>query len=187
VPGEAAAGVLHEAEAAGELAPDRVGLPDDAAGQLGGDRQRRGRWWDLDTGACLAPLEGHADAVREVALSGDGRRALLGSEDGTLRWWDLGTGTCLATLEGRGRGVSAMALSGDGRRALSGSYDGTVRWWDLERGRCLAVFTCDYPVTAVALSSQRPHVAVAGDDRGRVYFFDVVEPDEAEAPLRKCP
>jgi hypothetical protein len=75
--------------------------------------------------------------------------------------------------------VHTVALSGDGRRALSGSRDHTLRWWDLERGTCLAVFTCDYPVVAVALS-RRPHVAVAAEPRGRVYFFDIMEPGETD-------
>ena len=63
-----------------------------------------------------------------MALSSDGRRALLGSPDGTLRWWDVESGRCLTTLEGHTGEVNALALSSDGRRALSGSSDRTLRW-----------------------------------------------------------
>ena len=160
---------------------DRVralALAPDGGHALSGSADSTLRWWDLGAGRCLHTLKGHNGSVRAVALAPDGGHALSGSWDGTLRWWDLGPGRCLHALEGHTKRVSGVALSPDGGHALSGSSDGTLRWWDLDSGRCLAVFTCDFPVTAVALSPQRPYLAVAGDSRGRVYFFDVVESDK---------
>src|SRR5205807_1542258 len=121
---------------------------------------------ELSSGRCLATFEGHSGWVQAAALSGDGRHALSGSTDRTLRWWELSSGRCwgalssgrcLATVAGHTHDVRVAVLSGHG---------------------CLAVFTCDYPVNAVALSTQQPHVAVAGDYGGRVHFFDLVEPGE---------
>ena len=67
--------------------------------------------WDLESGQCLRTLEGHTDAVRAVALTPDGRRAVSASDDHTLRLWDLESGQCLRTLEDhrRSRGRSSHA------------------------------------------------------------------------------
>ena len=47
-------------------------------------------------GELIRTLEGHADAVKAVAMSGDGTRAVSGSDDKTLKVWDLTTGGCSA-------------------------------------------------------------------------------------------
>jgi WD40 repeat protein len=158
---------------------DALALSSDGHRALSGSRDLKLRWWDLESGRCLHTLEGHTDEIYAVALSSDSRRALSGSADGALRWWDLEVGSCLKTLEGNVGEVYAVALSADGRRALWGSEDGALRWWDARTGHCLTVFTCDFPITAVAFSKQRPHRAVAGDAKGGVHFFDIVEPGEA--------
>jgi WD40 repeat protein len=45
--------------------------------------------WDLEHGAPTAVLQGHADDVRAVAWSRDGRRILSASFDRTARIWTL--------------------------------------------------------------------------------------------------
>jgi WD40 repeat protein len=47
------------------------------------------RLWNLATGEEVARLLGHEDAVREVAFTPDGQRAITNSLDGTIRIWDL--------------------------------------------------------------------------------------------------
>jgi WD40 repeat protein len=56
------------------------------------------RVWDLETGRALRTLEGHADSVRGVAVTADGRRAASASGDHTLKVWDLASGMVLATF-----------------------------------------------------------------------------------------
>jgi hypothetical protein len=63
----------------------------------------------------------------------------------------------------------------DGRRAVSASDNGTLLVWDLESGEALAVMTLDAPILAVA-ASQDGKIIVAGDEAGRVHFFEMVEP-----------
>jgi WD40 repeat protein len=48
--------------------------------------------------ALIRTLEGHADWLSSVAISGDGTRAISGSDDQTLNVWDLSTGLLLRTL-----------------------------------------------------------------------------------------
>ncbi len=78
--------------------------------------------WEVETGRCLATLEGHTGSVGGVALSGDGRRALSGSKDLTVRVWEVETGRCLATLEDRDAGrLNRVAPNGDGQHAVTRS------------------------------------------------------------------
>jgi tetratricopeptide (TPR) repeat protein len=87
---------------------------------------------DIPSRRCLRVLQGHADAVRSVSWSADGRFALSGSLDQTVRLWETATGHCLRVLQGHTDAVTSVSLSADGRFALSGSSDGTLRLWELE-------------------------------------------------------
>jgi GTPase SAR1 family protein len=89
------------------------------------------RVWDVETGNCLATLEGHTGAVWGVAMTADGRRAVSGSNDNTVRVWDVKSGKCLALLEGHTDSVTGVGVTADGRRAISGAWDNTVRVWEL--------------------------------------------------------
>src|SRR5262245_37843758 len=72
------------------------------------------RLWDPRTGAETARLEGHAEAIRALAVLRDGRLA-SGSDDKTIRLWDPRTGTETARLEGHTNAVFVLAVLPDGR------------------------------------------------------------------------
>lgn len=84
-------------------------------------------------------LTGHADAVRAIAISPDGRLLASGSYDQTIKVWDLRTGKVLHTLTGHASRVSCIAISPDSQILASGSYDQTVRLWALDTGELLQI------------------------------------------------
>jgi WD40 repeat protein len=132
------------------------------------------RVWDLESGKSLQTLTGHRAWVNIVAvLSPD--RAISGSSDDTLCVWDLESGRPLQTLRGHREGVSTLTMLADGR-AVSGSWDWTLRVWDLESGKELSVMTLDAPVWSVAASPDGK-IIVAGDQSGKLHFFDLVNPE----------
>ena len=45
--------------------------------------------WDLESKTCLATLEGHNAAVKEAALSADGKLVLSATFMGVMRVWQL--------------------------------------------------------------------------------------------------
>ena len=63
-------------------------------------RDNTARLWDAKTGAALATLSGHTDAVTSAAFSPDGSRVVTASEDKTARLWDAKTGAALARSRG---------------------------------------------------------------------------------------
>lgn len=52
-------------------------------------RDRTLRIWDVSTGYCVRTLSGHAEWVRDVCPSVDGRYLLSASDDRTTRLWDI--------------------------------------------------------------------------------------------------
>ncbi len=96
--------------------------------------------WDVASGNLLrrfgAPEDRAAHlAPRAVAVSPDGRQALIGGM--TLKLVDLASGAELHTLVGHANQVFSVAFSADGRQALSSGMDNTVKLWDVGTGRLL--------------------------------------------------
>lgn len=83
-----------------------------------------------------SPTEKHADWVRSVALSPDGKTIASGSDDRTVRVWD-DKGNLLHSFEGHTDRVVSVVFSPDGSKIVSGSEDKTVRvWpWDIEHSK----------------------------------------------------
>jgi WD40 repeat protein len=93
--------------------------------------------WEVGTGKLLRRFDAHPAAVRCIAFSPDGRRALTGCYDKKARLWDLETGKELRKFEGHTASVMSLAYSPDGKYGLtSGAQnDHTSRLWELETGK----------------------------------------------------
>ncbi|KZV78707.1 WD40 repeat-like protein [Exidia glandulosa HHB12029] len=88
---------------------------------------------NLDTGATLLRLDGHTDAVLQVAVSPSGKFFASCSDDRSIRLWDAETGHAIgAPMIGHTRRVWSVAFSPDGRHIVSGSEDETIRIWSTE-------------------------------------------------------
>jgi hypothetical protein len=83
----------------------------------------------------LHKLTGHSAAVRAVAVTADGTRAVSGSDDTTLKVWAIARGEAIATLVGHTAAVRTVAVTPDDKYAISGSDDATLKVWDLESGQ----------------------------------------------------
>ncbi len=80
--------------------------------------------WDL-----VWSVKAHADAVRAVAWSPDGRFLATGSLDLAAKVLSADTGATLRTLWGHARPVAAVVFTRDGTKVLTGSADATARVW----------------------------------------------------------
>lgn len=82
-------------------------IPSGAAGSpqsgnllVSASRDKSLRIWDVSTGYCVKTIRGHADWVRDVCPSFDGRFLLSAGNDQTARIWDASSGEAKATLLG---------------------------------------------------------------------------------------
>jgi energy-coupling factor transporter ATP-binding protein EcfA2 len=74
------------------------------------------------------------DAVRAVALAGDGRTLFAGGDDGAVLRADLGSPDRKpARLGALAEGIRSLALRADGGRLAVGGLDGEIDLWDLGR------------------------------------------------------
>jgi WD40 repeat protein len=81
----------------------------------------------------------HADDVRAISLSPDGKQlATAGGSEVVV--WDAATGRTLSRFEGHGATVHAVTIAPDGRSIASGGDDNVIRLWDTATGKELRRF-----------------------------------------------
>ena len=72
--------------------------------------------------------------INSVAITGDGKRAIIGGYYKGLKFLNIDRGKTIHNLEGHKDTIYSVAISPDGKFALSGSTDNTLKYWDLEKG-----------------------------------------------------
>jgi eukaryotic-like serine/threonine-protein kinase len=137
--------------------------------QRNGDIDLRGFEWHYLWRLChgeLLTLKGHADGVRSVAFSPDGKHLASGSGENTIKIWDAASGQGSLTLKGHAGGVSSVAFSPDGKRLASGSFDNTIKIWDAASGQeSLTLKGHAAPVSSVAFSPDGTRLATGSSDK----------------------
>jgi WD40 repeat protein len=84
-------------------------------------------------------LAGHADAVRAVAFSPDGKLLAaaggLPARSGEVKLWDVASHSVVRTISGHADCIYAVAFSPDGSTVATASYDKLIKLWDAATGR----------------------------------------------------
>jgi WD40 repeat protein len=142
--------------------------------------------WDLDSGAPPRVLSddrlkaAYVALVAAVAVSADGRRAVV-SDDETVQVWDLDSGALLHafSVDSKARKV---AVSADGRHVLA-TGDAKIRVWDLANGQVQQAEGAGGMSASVALSTDGRRVLYAARS-GSVRVWDTTD-DAFSQPLPK--
>ncbi|MFO0811955.1 MAG: sigma-70 family RNA polymerase sigma factor [Gemmatales bacterium] len=101
-----------------------------------GSADKTVRLWDALTGKTKFILKGHAQAVKVVEFSPDGKTLATGSNDGTLKLWDVTTGKVLVTLKGE-EAVNCLSFAPYGKSLASAGDDMLVKLWNVATGQQL--------------------------------------------------
>ncbi len=98
------------------------------------------RLWNLETGEQTEVFELPVNVVFQVAISSDGRTALVATNEPFIRVWDLSAWQEVGRLEGHAGPVTGVEFTPDGERALSVSVTGTLILWDVPRRQIIHRF-----------------------------------------------
>jgi WD40 repeat protein len=141
---------------------------------------------DASTGKARDPSLLHADEVRVVAFSPDGKALATACRDGVVRLWDVQTLQRLPVRLRHPYPVQSLAFSRDGAVLVTGSGaiyrprvgPGEVRVWDAATGQLLVLQPTPHTgwnadiLYGVALSPDGRTVAAASED-GRAWLWDL--------------
>ncbi len=117
------------------------------------------------TGDEAMVLAGHAEEVRQVVFSSDGRLLVSGSEDSSVLVWDAISGRLLLRCKGHKDTVESVAISRDGSMIASGGADDLIRLWNSTTGKRSGVLRGhEDTVTHVDFSPDGKSLVSAGDD-----------------------
>ena len=121
----------------------------------------------------LAYLEGHKGAVRDVALTPDGKLVITVGIDGTLRLWDRATGENLRTMALGERAILRLALSSDSAWAALTDAGGQVTLLDLPRPYPLQELTGLPSVPTMLTATSDALFVITSDDSQVLRLFDM--------------
>lgn len=101
----------HSVSAVRFIPSGAAGAP--ASGNLlaSASRDKSIKLWDVTTGYCLKTINGHADWVRAVTPTFDGRWLLSVSTDQTARLWDAASGDQKVTFSGHEHVIECCAFA----------------------------------------------------------------------------
>ncbi len=136
----------------------------------GGEASRRSKavinLWDVKTGKLDKMIPVHAEKISDMALSPDGKYALLGCEepDNTVRLLDVATGKEIRKFAGHSKTVHSVTVSPDGEYVASGSEDKTIVLWHIKSGKKIKTFTNPqrYERFSIAFSPDGKRLIVSG-------------------------
>ncbi|MEP7340790.1 MAG: c-type cytochrome domain-containing protein [Acidobacteriota bacterium] len=132
---------------------------------------------NAQTGQTAGKLTGHANQVRAVAFSPDGKiLAAAGgnpAQFGEVKIWDVAERKELRSIRGHRDNIFAVAFSPDGKMIATCSYDRMVKLWDVATGSEIKTLK-DHTdaVFSIAFSPDGKRLASASADR-TVKIWDV--------------
>lgn len=109
--------------------------------------------WNANSGKAEGYWQVRESNIRDIALSNNGRHALVGKSNGVAVHVNIDTGRRIEFL-GHKEKINSVDMLPNGRVAISGGNDFVAYVWDTESGQIIYQFNHPSRVTKVALDPQ---------------------------------
>ncbi|TGO28952.1 hypothetical protein BPAE_0021g00770 [Botrytis paeoniae] len=176
----------HSVSAVRFIPSGAAGSPSSGNLLVSASRDKTLRIWDVSTGYCVKTIRGHADWVRDVAPSFDGRWLLSAGVDQTARIWDASSGEPKATLLGHENTIECCvfappasyphlatmaglkkppAASSSAEYVATGARDKSIRIWDARGTLIKTLIGHDNWIRALVFHPGGKYLLSVADDR----------------------
>lgn len=133
-------------------------------------------WFYKLTHRDQSKLEGHAGAIKVMAVAPDGRTVISGDSSSSILVWDLRFKKQLGELKGNIGPVSALAVSPDGERVAASNVNRGLSVWNLKTLKLVKTIDASSNIQSLEFTPDSQHL-VAGDLESSILFF---KPDSLE-------
>jgi len=122
--------------------------------------------FDAASGRITAELSGHADLVRSVAFSADGKLlAAAGgapAQFGEVKVWDVETGKLRKAIKGHKDCIYSVDFSPDGKQIVTASYDRMIELWNSNSGEHISTLKDHVDAVYAVDFGRKPGQLVSG-------------------------
>ncbi|MBQ0725690.1 MAG: hypothetical protein KBT50_09310 [Cycloclasticus sp.] len=137
--------------------------------------------WQIDNGKIIGLWD--FPNITDLAISFDGKRALIAMENNQAYYFDLYHGKIIRTFNHTGV-VNSVALSKNGQFALTGGNDHHAKLWSLKTGELTQQWSHSFKIYKVALSDDGKY-AMSNASLGKTRLWDTQTGDQlSELPMR---
>jgi WD40 repeat protein/tRNA A-37 threonylcarbamoyl transferase component Bud32 len=169
-----------------DLAGAALGIGSDGQLVACGSENGRLKVWEMSGGRELFTRQGHANGLRHLAFSADGKwlasAGMEAQESGSVRIWDAVTGAEILALRGHVGSVNQVAFSPDRRRLATASADGTVKLWDTATGQEIFTLKGNGAAVETVVFGPDGHHLACGLRDGSVMVWDARPVTERAKP-----
>ncbi|KAF2812429.1 platelet-activating factor acetylhydrolase IB alpha subunit [Mytilinidion resinicola] len=176
----------HSVSAIRFIPSGAAGAPSSGNLLVSASRDKSLRIWDVTTGYCVKTIRGHADWVRDVTPSFDGRWLVSAGNDQTARLWDAASGDAKCVFLGHEHVVECVALapprsyphlaalaglknpppaSSSAEFVATGSRDKTIKLWDGRGTLIKTLIGHDNWIRALVFHPGGKYLLSASDDK----------------------
>jgi WD40 repeat protein len=127
---------------------------------------------DFETGSLRGAIPVPDGYVKDMAITDDGRMALLGCDDGSLQLMDLLRKKTQWRVKAHGLSASNLHILPHAERGISASIDGALKVWDLKRRYRPVAGAHSGTVFGAALTPDGTRAATVSADHS-VVFWDI--------------